>query len=51
MAKKKKTRADPAPGQKRSVIGFWNDSSGKDLECRGYVSLSHSPESPLASIR
>lgn len=44
MAKKKKTRADPQPKQKRSVIGFWDDSSGKDLTCRGYVSLSHSPE-------
>lgn len=46
MAKKKKTRAEPnkKSTQKRSVIGFWNDKSGTDLECRGYTSLSHSPE-------
>lgn len=51
MAKKKKTRAEPAkkngpqagPPKRRSVVGFWNDTM-ESLECRGYVSLSHSPE-------
>lgn len=40
-----KTRAEPKHlAQKRSIIGFWNDKSGADLECSGYTSLSHSPE-------
>lgn len=45
MGKKRRkasTRAEPR--QKRSIIGFLNNKDWESLACRGYTSLSQSPE-------
>ncbi|CDB03377.1 hK97 family phage portal protein [Firmicutes bacterium CAG:145] len=42
---KKKSRAEPQEMKKRGVTGFYiGKDFEEDLKCRGYVSLSHSPE-------
>ncbi len=42
--KRRKASARAEPGQKRSIIGFLSNKDWESLACRGYTSLSQSPE-------